>query len=1787
MEYTKLLGKVTLTCDGKHDSSKEYDRLCLVYDEQYRSFISIKEVPSNISLTNESYWQPISVVYADGEDIKVDDDLSLKFADKEYNPSKYSGLGRKILRKRIVNNKNILLQTDFDSSDTIYVIQYEFDLQGKTITIPNNSILLFEGGKFVNGDVVLNDTMILPQGIDVAEHIEGNVTGTYKDGQIYYDSIKDSLIAVVNNNKIDLSTPNITNEYTKFTWIKYSPSQYGDQMTDQPEEDSQYIGIASNKETEEPSNNPLDYMWAKFVGPQGAQGLRGERGFQGPQGEQGPPGKDGLDGKPGQSVKPNWNTWVFKQAELQPSKPTFVTPTPGVSGIDGWFDGPSAEGKWWMSMGLVDGSTNTVATWSDPVQCTAEDGKTNTYMDFKYSKSVSINIIPALNKTSRNPVGWEDTPPTLAPGEFMWMINALIDENNELVKEWQGPIRITGEQGPQGEPGQGEPGDTYNTVFAYKSSIEKPEKPVGGEWDADTNIIVYPEGWSSNDEELTPPVWMSNKVFTSNPNIQGEWSEPIKISGQDGAAGTDGNSVEFIYTRTTDSGVGDTPETPVGEDVDDFIPLNWTDNPKGVTSILKAEWVSTRSKKDNKWGGFSTPALWSKWGENGQDGDGVQYIFYRTATNNDPDNPTPNNTNSDAYQETGDFEGIEYIPGDGWTDNPQGVTKELQYEWVCQRKFRGGRWRAYTGPSLWAKYGKDGLDGLGSIVLDLDNEVQSVATDNLGAVISGLPVTTKLTMYYGTTELNLSSLSVRQVDGITATADRKTGIITVSTITPSAPTNIRIPIDASCIWNNELIERTTYLTINKIKPGADGQDAILYSLVPSVDAMHVDKKGVADVKFISCGIKKTQGEVTTMLTSPPSGFQFKYVIDEDLAENYTIDQNLSVTSIDKKVTFLLTSGETLVDKETVFKISDGKDGVDGVGGLVTDFDNDMQSVACDSKGNVISGLPLTTTVSMYYGTTKLVLDSLAVGSVEGITASANASTGVITVTSISSTTGDVIRIPVNVKASNDGTQYIRDVIFTINKIRPGADGENAKVYSLLPSVNAIHRFKDDSNEVNSVWCDLQLKEGDTVKTLSTTPTGYKFTYKVDNGGEANYSIGSVVASSSITAQVTFTLYDERSGNRVTVDTETIYVIRDGKDGEDGQPGTVPNWKTYVYKQSNTKPDKPTFRVPQPGGLDGWVDFPDSSTGQWWQCIGLVYGETNSVHVWGEVVPLNGKDGVAQDGKYTEFRFKAVTTGYSPGTPQQVRNPAGWNTTVPSVDESIETLWMIMAVITPNDALESGWSTPVRISGETGQDGEPGATLYTWIKYSDNEPTSDADIYDAPNRYTKYIGIAYNKTSPVESTDYEVYEWTKWVGADGNKGRIIYPVGTYSDSKTYTCTDEKAPYVFFNDEYYVMNKNGNWLGTSIGKTPEQDWNTNGSNATWILMDKYEALFTKILIADGGSMGKFIFNGDYMFSQEGVDGGGNATSDYQNFTNNTVNFTNHFTMPSDSNWVDEVSIETYKVTVRNAVVSMMWGVNTNIVSTTKQTPEFKIKVKGVKTYPSATVQLQYKYIKNGNLEYIQIPITSSTVEYTLPASEAGSGGDYTTSIEIAQFGTGSLSVSFEFYISNVFIPNFMVNAVTGQVDMNKGVIRMRSAEEYDKLYYSQLTGSTSVYRPNITSNKQLMVIDDIGATDYTISLPFNDAYEGMSLYIFYTSTTGTGNYALRIVTENSQSDLPGGVGKFLYNGSLSLSIITLTPNKFVQLKYTNMASGYVMSGGTVVPFNCPAWMVENGSDFQKQI
>ena len=45
---------------------------------------------------------------------------------------------------------------------------------------------------------------------------------------------------------------------------------------------------------------------------------------------------------------------------------------------------------------------------------------------------------------------------------------------------------------------------------------------------------------------------------------------------------------------------------------------------------------------------------------------------------------------------------------------------------------------------------------------------------------------------------------------------------------------------------------------------------------------------------------------------------------------------------------------------------DGKNGLDGEGSISADLDDEMQSVACSLDGTVVSGLPVTTTFSMFY-----------------------------------------------------------------------------------------------------------------------------------------------------------------------------------------------------------------------------------------------------------------------------------------------------------------------------------------------------------------------------------------------------------------------------------------------------------------------------------------------------------------------------------------------------------------------------------------------------------------------------------------------------------------------------------------------------------------------------------------------------------------------------------------------------------------------------------------------------
>ena len=91
----------------------------------------------------------------------------------------------------------------------------------------------------------------------------------------------------------------------------------------------------------------------------------------------------------------------------------------------------------------------------------------------------------------------------------------------------------------------------------------------------------------------------------------------------------------------------------------------------------------------------------------------------------------------------------------------------------------------------------------------------------------------------------------------------------------------------------------------------------------------------------------------------------------------------------------------------------------------------------------------------------------------------------------------------------------------------------------------------------------------------------------------------------------------------------------------------------------------------------------------------------------------------------------------------------------------------------------------RITGEgvPGKPGDDGKTYYTWVRYADD--ASGNGMSDSPNgKY--YIGFAYNKEVPTESSDPADYQWSKYKGDDGQDG-----VGIKSITKYYLASEKST------------------------------------------------------------------------------------------------------------------------------------------------------------------------------------------------------------------------------------------------------------------------------------------------------------------------------------------------------------------------------------------------------------
>lgn len=264
------------------------------------------------------------------------------------------------------------------------------------------------------------------------------------------------------------------------------------------------------------------------------------------------------------------------------------------------------------------------------------------------------------------------------------------------------------------------------------SNTEAPLVPDNGKFPHDcTDPVQRKWSTSSTIRQSGEFTWVTY-AYINSLNSPQLWVSPICITGENGKDGVDTTKREFIYRTSTTADPGFyVPDTSLNSD--GYIPSGWSGSPNGVNEINQYEWMCYRDKANDVWskwkplGNNQKPLIWSHFGVNGVDADGIEYIYY-AGKEVPSDNPNSWYTNQQSSDGDGDANGIQYnsnnyIPKDSkWEQDPVDLTGEQYgqgfYQFVSIRKKisddDSGKkyWHQYSSPTLWSYYAVDGGQGL-------------------------------------------------------------------------------------------------------------------------------------------------------------------------------------------------------------------------------------------------------------------------------------------------------------------------------------------------------------------------------------------------------------------------------------------------------------------------------------------------------------------------------------------------------------------------------------------------------------------------------------------------------------------------------------------------------------------------------------------------------------------------------------------------------------------------------------------------------------------------------------------------------------------------------------------------------------------------------------------------------------------------------------------------------------------------------------------------------------------
>ena len=85
--------------------------------------------------------------------------------------------------RQIILKEDLPFSDQLSETNTIYVIRYDYDLDGSEVIIPENCTLKFEGGSLLNGTIIGQDTHIINDSGCILNTIQ--VSGTFKNDCVY------------------------------------------------------------------------------------------------------------------------------------------------------------------------------------------------------------------------------------------------------------------------------------------------------------------------------------------------------------------------------------------------------------------------------------------------------------------------------------------------------------------------------------------------------------------------------------------------------------------------------------------------------------------------------------------------------------------------------------------------------------------------------------------------------------------------------------------------------------------------------------------------------------------------------------------------------------------------------------------------------------------------------------------------------------------------------------------------------------------------------------------------------------------------------------------------------------------------------------------------------------------------------------------------------------------------------------------------------------------------------------------------------------------------------------------------------------------------------------------------------------------------------------------------------------------------------------------------------------------------------------------------------------------